>query len=180
MCRPHYVLCIRFFGPAGSGGSRPAVEFLGHPAGSNPTVTSSPMSVVPGHQHDVVASYHPPLDARWVTTSPSQSYEARKCTTTFFASGRCYRENPWHPPPSVFSKASRCLADETTGLLATASNPRWGRHRVPPWPAKAVSNSASLLAEPCPAQRLLAARARRPPCPRIFSRVMPGAPDSIT
>ncbi|XP_019723561.1 zinc finger protein GLIS3 isoform X2 [Hippocampus comes] len=55
----------------GSCGSRPAIEVLRHPAGSNPTVTSSPMSVVPGHQHDVVASYHPPLDARSVLSRES-------------------------------------------------------------------------------------------------------------
>ncbi|XP_077398885.1 zinc finger protein GLIS3 [Vanacampus margaritifer] len=54
----------------GSGGSRPVIEILGHPAGSNLTVTSVPMSVVPGHQHDV-ASYHPPLDARSVLSRES-------------------------------------------------------------------------------------------------------------
>ncbi|XP_077354378.1 zinc finger protein GLIS3 [Festucalex cinctus] len=53
----------------GSGGSRPVIEVLGHPA-SNLTITSGPMSLVPGHQHDV-ASYHPPPDARSVLSRES-------------------------------------------------------------------------------------------------------------
>ncbi|XP_061555470.1 zinc finger protein GLIS3 isoform X1 [Phycodurus eques] len=54
----------------GCAGSSPAIEVLGHPAGWNLTVTSVPMSVVPGHQYDV-ATYHPPLDARSVLSRES-------------------------------------------------------------------------------------------------------------
>ncbi|XP_054612632.1 zinc finger protein GLIS3 [Dunckerocampus dactyliophorus] len=43
--------------------SRPVIEVLGHPASSNLTVTSIPMSI---HPYDVTsrAAHHPPLDAR--------------------------------------------------------------------------------------------------------------------
>ncbi|XP_061656391.1 zinc finger protein GLIS3 isoform X2 [Syngnathoides biaculeatus] len=54
----------------GCAGSSPAIEVLGQPVGWNLTVTSVPMSVVPGHQYDV-ATYHPPLDARSVLSRES-------------------------------------------------------------------------------------------------------------
>ncbi|XP_037120895.1 zinc finger protein GLIS3 isoform X1 [Syngnathus acus] len=54
-----------------AGGSRPAIEVLGHPAGSNLTITNVPMSVVPGHHQHDVTSYHPSLDTRSVLSRES-------------------------------------------------------------------------------------------------------------
>nr|XP_057907688.1 zinc finger protein GLIS3 [Doryrhamphus excisus] len=50
-------------GTSGCAVSRPGIEVLGHPATSNLTVTSIPMSI---HSYDVTsrAAHHPPLDAR--------------------------------------------------------------------------------------------------------------------
>ncbi|XP_051907454.1 zinc finger protein GLIS3 isoform X2 [Hippocampus zosterae] len=101
----------------GSGDSRPAIEVLGHPAGWNPTVTSSPMSVVPSQQQDVVASYRPPLDARSVLSRESLA----STTLGLFESQSVFSDWPFgyrvQPPPGrAPCSAPACESGEQLGL----------------------------------------------------------------